>query len=136
MPSPSPDILVIDARWPRRALLRAQLIEEGYDVVATDDWETAKSYLRLLLKPRLVIVDLQDLPFAEALLNELLEMIKPARVLVIPALGTLTPDQLQKWGFHTIARPAIVADIVARLRALRFGEAGPTIDASRSTIDD
>jgi len=89
-----------------------------------------------LLKPRLVIVDLQDLRAAETLLNELREMIKPARVLVITALGTLTPDQLQKWGFHTIARPAIVADIVARLRALRFGEAGPTIDASRSTIDD
>ena len=42
-------------------------IEEGYDVVATDDSDTAKSYLRLLLKPRLVIVDLQDLPSAEAL---------------------------------------------------------------------
>ena len=118
MPSASPDILVIDARWPRRALLRAQLIKEAYEVVATDDWETAKSYLRLLLKPRLVIVDLQDLPSAEARLNELLEMIKPARVLVITALGTLTPDRLQKRGFHTIARPAIVADIVTKASRL------------------
>src|SRR5438876_9213751 len=118
MPSASPDILVIDARWPRRALLRAQLIEEAYEVVATDDWETAKSYLRLLLKPRLVIVDLQDLPAAETLLNELRDMIKPERVLVITALGTLPPDQLQKRGFHTIARPAIVADIVAKASTL------------------
>ena len=133
MPSPSPDILVIDARWPRRALLRAQLIEEGYDVVATDDWETAKSYLRLLLKPRLVIVDLQDLRAAETLLNELREMIKPARVLVITALGTLTPDQLQKWGFHTIARPAIVADIVIKASALVPRRS--TMDLGRSPID-
>ena len=133
MPSPSPDILVIDARWPRRALLRAQLIEEGYEAVATDDWETAKSYLRLLLKPRLVIVDLQDLPAVETLLHELREMIKPQRVLVITALGTLTPDQLHKWGFHTIARPAIVADIVAKASALLRRS---TMDAGRLQIDE
>ena len=99
-------------------MLRAQLIEEGYDVVATDDWETAKSYLRPLLKPRQVIVDLQDLPAAEMLLNELQEMIKPERVLVITAHGTPRPDQLQKRKFHTIARPAIVADIVAKASTL------------------
>src|SRR2546422_11535140 len=113
---------------------RAQLIEEGYDVVATDDWETAKSYLRLLLKPRLVIVDLQDLPAAETLLNEMREMIKPERVFVITALGTLTPDQLQKWGFHAIARPAIVADIVVKASALVPRRS--TMDPGRSPIDE
>ena len=66
-----PDIVLIDANWPNRALVRAQLIEEGYDVIATDDWATAKTYVEASLKPRLVVVDLQNLPDAEFIIGEL-----------------------------------------------------------------
>ena len=36
-PSMQPDVVLLDAQWPRRAPLRAQLIDEGYEVVATID---------------------------------------------------------------------------------------------------
>jgi DNA-binding response OmpR family regulator len=113
-----PDIVLIDARWPRRALLRAQLIEEGYDVIATDDWMTAKTYVEALLKPRLVIVDLQDLPTADVILDELDAHIDPSRVLVVTALGTLSSEELSKRGYHVLARPATVNDIVRRASEL------------------
>ena len=107
-----PDIVLIDAHWPRRALLRAQLIEEGYDVIATDEWATAKTYVETLLKPRLVIVDLQDLPTAELILDELDAHMDPAHVLVLTALGTLSSEELSKRGFHVLRRPASVGEIV------------------------
>src|SRR5262245_30111410 len=33
MDTKPPDVLLLSAEWPERALLRAQLIEEGYEVV-------------------------------------------------------------------------------------------------------
>jgi CheY-like chemotaxis protein len=113
-----PDILLLVNHWPRRALLRAQLIEEGYEVVATDDSATAKSYVHALLKPRLVIVDLQDLADATAVLDQLQAHIQPTRVLVLTALGTITPEELRPRGFHALARPATMSDIVRKASEL------------------
>jgi DNA-binding response OmpR family regulator len=109
-----PDIVLLDVHWPRRALLRAQLIEEGYEVVATDEWPTARTYVQALLKPRLVIVDLQELADAEGVLDELQSRIQPGHVLVLTALGTAPPDELAKRGFHALPRPATVSDVVER----------------------
>jgi DNA-binding response OmpR family regulator len=114
----TPDIVILDSQWPRRALLRAQLIEEGYEVVATDDWTTVKSYVQLLLKPRLVIVDLQGLPAAQEVLDDLHQTMKPGRVLVLTALGASTPAEIQRRGFQTMARPITVGDIVEKATAL------------------
>jgi hypothetical protein len=101
-----------------RALLRAQLIEERYEVVATDNWDTVNSYVRLPLKPHLVIVDLQGLPAASEALDELQHVMNPERVLVLTALGTLTPAEVQRWGFHTMARPVTIGEIVEKATAL------------------
>jgi DNA-binding response OmpR family regulator len=101
-----------------RALLRAQLIEEGYEVVATDNWDTVESYVRLLLKPHLVIVDLQGLPATDELLDVLHRVMNPERVLVLTALGTLTPAEIQRWGFHAMARPVSIGEIVDKATAL------------------
>ena len=54
----APDIVLLDAEWPSRALLRAQFIQDGFDVLATDTWTTMRRYLRPGSKPRLAIVDL------------------------------------------------------------------------------
>ena len=113
-----PDVVLIDARWPRRALLRAQLIEEGCDVIATDDWATARTYVEALLKPRLVIVDLQDLPTAELILDELDAHIDPSRVLVLTSLGTLSSEELSQRGFHVLGRPSSVRNVVQRVSDL------------------
>jgi hypothetical protein len=42
-----PDVMVLGAEWPERVLLRAQLIEEGHEVVAIDAWPIPPRYRRL-----------------------------------------------------------------------------------------
>jgi DNA-binding NtrC family response regulator len=108
-----PDIAVIGPEWPIRALLRAQLLEEGYEVVATDAWPFPRQFLRSGMKPRLVIVDLHGLAGPDEVLAELGALIPPARVLVVTALGTLAVDDIRRMGFHVIPRPARIAEIVA-----------------------
>lgn len=53
-----PDVIVLGAKWPERALLRAQLIEEGHEVVALDTWPIPRLYRRAGMKPRVLLIDL------------------------------------------------------------------------------
>lgn len=62
MDSKAPDIVLLGTGWPERALLRAQLIEQGSDVVAIDAWPMPRLYRRPGMKPRLLIIDLHELP--------------------------------------------------------------------------
>jgi hypothetical protein len=111
--STPPDVVVLGPEWPTRALLRAQLLEEGYQVVATDAWPIPRQFLRPGMKPRLVIVDLHGLPEPRDVLSELRVLMKPDRVLVITSLGTLATDDARRQGFHVMARPVSVGEIVA-----------------------
>ena len=54
-PAP-PDVVLLAADWQPRALIRAQLIEQGFDVVATDTWPVMRRHLRAGTKPRIVLV--------------------------------------------------------------------------------
>ena len=56
-----PDIVFLAVEWQPRALIRAQLIEEGFEVVATASWAVMRRHLRPGSKPRLAIVDLKGL---------------------------------------------------------------------------
>jgi hypothetical protein len=47
-----PDVILLGPEWPERALLRAQLIEDGYDVVAIDAWPIPRLYRRSGMRPR------------------------------------------------------------------------------------
>jgi DNA-binding response OmpR family regulator len=113
-----PDIVLLTANWPQRALLRAQLVEEGYEVIATDNWATARTYVEALVKPRLVIVDLQDIPEVDVMLDELHAHMRPERVLVLTALWTKSTAEMQARGFHALGRPAAVRDVVRTVAAL------------------
>jgi hypothetical protein len=62
MESTPPDVLLLGAEWPERALLRAELIEAGYNVVAIDAWPIPGLSWRPEMRPRVVIVDLKGLP--------------------------------------------------------------------------
>jgi hypothetical protein len=120
----APDVVILGPEWPNRALLRAQLIEEGYDVVALDAWPIPREYRRAELKPRVMIVDLHGLPDPRNVLDELRYVIQPDRVLVVTALGTLAADEIRSLGYHVIARPASVGEIVtAAAGLLRTGPA-------------
>jgi hypothetical protein len=121
METNAPDIMLLGPEWPQRALLRAQLIEEGYDVVAVDTWPVPMTYRRPGMKPRLLLIDLQGLPDPQQTLREVAFVVPPDRVLVVTALGTLARDDVQRLGFATIERPVTVGQIVAAAGALLSG---------------
>ncbi len=113
-----PEVVLLGPEWPTRALLRAQFVEEGYEVIATDAWPIPRHYLRPGTKPGVVIVDLHGLPEPHNVLAELRALIDPDRVLVVTALGTLTGDEIRRLGFQAVSRPATVGEIVAAAAAM------------------
>jgi hypothetical protein len=108
-----PDVLVVCAEWPERALLRAQLIEESYEVVAVDTWPIPPLYRRPGMKPLVLLIDVHELPNPRDTLDEVRFVMPPERVLVVTALGSLTAEEVEKRGFNVIARPATIDQIVA-----------------------
>lgn len=113
MPRTRPDIVLIGPEWPERALLRAQLIEDGYEVVAFDAWPIPQLYIRSEMGPRVVIVDLRGLPEPRRVLDGLCRLVPPGRVLVLTALGTLPIEEIQQLGCRALPRPVSIAQIVA-----------------------
>ena len=113
-----PDVLLLAPEWPERALLRAELIEGGYDVVGIDTWPIPTVYRQADMKPRVVIVDVQGLPDPRTVLEELRFIMPPHRVLIITALGTLGIDEIRQIGYHVVARPTRIRDVVAAAAGL------------------
>jgi hypothetical protein len=108
-----PDILLIGADWRTRALLRAQLIEDGHEVVAVDDWPVPRQFFQPDAKPRATIVDLQGLRDPATVVAEVAALTPPDRTLIIVAAGTVSDADVRARGFHLITRPASVADVAA-----------------------
>jgi len=113
-----PDVIVLGTEWPERALLRAQLIEEGHDVVAVDTWPFPRLYRRPDMKPRVLVIDLHELPRPRETLEEVRIVLPPDRVLVVTALGSLTGAEVSALGFTVIERPVTIGQIVAATGAL------------------
>lgn len=118
-----PDIVLLAAEWRTRALVRAQLIEEGFEVVATDTWPMMRRHLRPGSKPRLAVVDLKDLPSPDRVLNDLRVLMKPDCVLVLTAMGTVAPADVERLGFRVRPRPFAVEDVVRAANSLRRRQA-------------
>lgn len=118
MDSKAPDVVLLGPEWPERALLRAQLIEEGCDVVAIDSWPMPRLYRQPETKPRLLVLDLHGLPDPRETLDEVRFVMPRDRVLVLSALGTIPADDIRGLGFQVIERPATVGQIAARAAAL------------------
>jgi len=114
-----PDVILLSADRLVRAPLRAQLIEDGFEVMATDTWPTMRRHLRPGEKPLLAIVDLHDLPDAQQVLRDLRVLMKPDRVLVLTVLGGLPPEDLERPGYIVLRRPVSIGDIVKAARSLR-----------------
>jgi hypothetical protein len=128
-----PDVMVLGAEWPQRALLRAQLIEEGHEVVAVDSWPIPRLYLQPGMKPRVLLIDLHELPTPRETLDQVRFMFPPTRVLVLIALGSLTGKEVRALGFNVIERPVTIGQIVAAIEALlsrTASERGPQAASS------
>jgi len=113
----TPDVVLLAVEWQPRALLRAQLIEEGFDVVATNRWPAMRRHLRPGSKPELAIIDLKGLPNPSDVLRDVRVLMKPARVLVLTAMGTIAPDEVAALGFQTVSRPIALGDVARRAAA-------------------
>jgi hypothetical protein len=113
VPTP-PDIVLLAVEWQPRALIRAQLIEEGFDVVATDSWPMMRRHLGPGLKPRLAIVDLKGLPQPTDILGSLRVLMKPHQVLVLTAGGTVSVEAIESVGFRRLSRPFEIRDVVQK----------------------
>jgi DNA-binding NarL/FixJ family response regulator len=118
----APDVVILGAEWRSRVALRAQLIEEGYEVRAVDTWSDARLLLGGDAKPRLAIVDLQALEEPQRVLEDLKALMPPERVLVLAALGTVSSRDLRASGFHVASRPIDIGSIVAAVRSLLNGQ--------------
>ena len=110
-PTP-PDIVLLATEWQPRALIRAQLIEEGFEVVATSAWPMMRQHLRPGIKPRLALVDLKGLQDPGGVLNDLHVLMKPDHVLVLTANGTASRPEVERLGFQALSRPVVIQDVV------------------------
>jgi hypothetical protein len=117
----SPDVVILCADRLVRAPLRAQLIEDGFEVVATDTWSMMRPRLRPGVKPLLVIVDLQALPDPAQVLSGVGVLMNPERVIVLTALGSIDADAVERGGYVVVRRPVSIAEIVDTARAVRAG---------------
>lgn len=115
---------MLASEWQPRALIRAQLLEAGFAVVATDTWSGMRKLLRPRLRPRLALVDLKGLREPRRVLDHLSVLMKADRVLVLAATGTIPAPDLERGGFRTLSRPIDIEQVV---RAAR--------DAMRSATD-
>jgi len=129
--SPARILLVMPEHWPR-ALLRAELIERGYDVVGAPDLPAA-----LLVRPvepgrgpvRLIAID-QDVMVEpqSRLLERLLSRHRNPRRLLLARAQLETPAG--SWD-QIVRRPALIGEIAGAIELeLRSDEgAGPAIAA-------
>jgi len=86
------DVLLIGADWRLRALLRAQLIEEGFDVVALGSWDEAELLLRKrAVSARATVFDLEGEPNPQAALSTLARLVPPPTSVVLTSSAALPP---------------------------------------------
>ena len=112
----APDIAVLESDWSRRVALRAQLMEEGFEVVAADTWPMMIDHLQAAVKPRAAILDLHGLDHPREILREVRALLMPAHVLVLSALGALNRSEIEALGFPVLVRPVSIDRIIAATR--------------------
>ncbi|MBI2833953.1 MAG: response regulator [Acidobacteria bacterium] len=122
-------ILLVGAEWKPRALIRAQLIEEGHEVEAVESWEEAELLLRRRARqPLVLIIDLAGEPHAAAALATLKRLFETDRALILTSASALSSNDVQDAGFpNVLARPFSIGDVVsATSRVLARARAAPS----------
>jgi DNA-binding response OmpR family regulator len=114
-------ILLIAADWQFRALVRAQLLEEGYEVQAFPDLEVALFHLeRSEARPQLALVDSQGLRIEPDAVSRVWQLIVAEGPLLLCA-GLLDRGILDRAGMppaRLLVRPFSVGDVVAEVRRM------------------
>lgn len=112
------EILLIAAEWQLRALVRAQLLEEGYEVMALPSIEIGLAYLvRSNQMPRLAIVDVQRLKPEAQQISDLWQLTGQAPLILCGKAswrGEPVPQDLPP--ARVMLRPFCVGDLVEQVR--------------------
>ena len=112
------EILLIGADWQFRDLLRAQLLEEGYQVQALSSVDDAlTSLIRTAGRPCLIILDLQALSVEAGMVKELRRLCGGAPLILCG--GVLDRAALSQGQFpaaRVLLRPFRVGDLVKEVR--------------------
>jgi CheY-like chemotaxis protein len=123
-------ILLAGGDWRPRALVLAQLVEEGYDVTVVETWDEAELLLRKrAVQPAAVVFDLEGEPHPEAALATLGRLVAPDRAVILTSASALPAAAVRSTGFeHVLARPYSVGDVVQEvsevLQAVRWRAPG------------
>ena len=115
-----PKVLLAGGDFRARALVLAQLQQEGYDVTAVETWDEAELLLRKrAIRPDAVVFDVEGENHAEAALATLAKLVAPARALILTSSSGVPVQDARRPGFdHVLARPYSVGDVVRTLAVL------------------
>jgi CheY-like chemotaxis protein len=111
-------VLLIGKDWRARALLRAQLIEEGLDVEARETAsDAAESLERTELLPSLIVADLAASEDPSADVDQLARWAKQTPTWIIASHGVIVDKRLNQRGFEVILfRPVDVGELVDQIK--------------------
>jgi CheY-like chemotaxis protein len=116
---PRVDVLIVGAHWQARAMLRALLLEEGWEVLATDSWPAAEQLLLAEGLPRVLVIMLDEHTSDSQVLNRIKIVVPPARVLMLAPRTLIARATLAQSGFpHVLERPFSLGDVAERVRQL------------------
>jgi DNA-binding response OmpR family regulator len=118
-------IMLISNEWPSRALIRAELIEEGYEVQGLLSLEDALRLLRTNETfPRLIIFDAMGYSLDPPALELLKEMSQKAPILICASAYQASQVDFKGLGFYFLmVRPFTVGDVVGRAKTILGGKA-------------
>jgi DNA-binding response OmpR family regulator len=119
------EIILVAREWKARALLRAQLLEEGHEVMALPTIEEAMMLLcRGMVRPRLIILDTVGQSLKEPILADLQALAGDAPILVCTGPFDLARFDFKEAGLtDLLVRPFAIGDVVNAVREILGNEA-------------
>ena len=111
-------VVLVGKDWQTRALVRAQLIEEGLEVEAAETVREALSTLQEpALRPSLLIADVSASDDPSAEIEQLAAWAAQIPVWIIASRNLLAEPQLKGRGFELIlVRPIDVGELVVQIK--------------------
>jgi hypothetical protein len=100
-------------------VLCAQLMEEGYEVLAVESWDEAELLLSTgAVRPRTTIFALEQEANPEACLRTLARLLLVDTVLILTSPSVLSVAEVNALGFpHVLSRPFSVRDVLRAVEA-------------------
>jgi len=109
-------VLVIAGNWLTRALIGAQLAEEGFEVAGSETFESAVSQLeQSRIRPRLLIVESTETTMDQNAIALLDEICHGAPLILICAAWDC-PELEWTGAIHRLTKPTTIGQIVEKVK--------------------